>query len=151
MHITPPATPSVNATMCVGSPANNMNETNNGFNSKLNNTTHLIHRNIRQIQQNQSLIGTAKSTPNIVGTNTLEVKKALQSQPQSQSLASNMLNNSNLSGTNTQQSMSTSLSVNPQYAMAQPRTVLPRPIVPANRTIFDKVLDFLIGEGPNNR
>jgi hypothetical protein len=33
----------------------------------------------------------------------------------------------------------------------QQRTLLPRPIVTPNRTFFDKILDFVIGDGPNNR
>lgn len=36
-------------------------------------------------------------------------------------------------------------------ANAQARTLLPRPIVNPNRTYFDKLLDFIVGEGPNNR
>jgi hypothetical protein len=31
------------------------------------------------------------------------------------------------------------------------RTLLPRPIINPNRTFFDRILDFIIGEGPNNR
>jgi len=31
------------------------------------------------------------------------------------------------------------------------RTLLPRPIIAPNRTFLDKILDFVIGEGPNNR
>jgi hypothetical protein len=31
------------------------------------------------------------------------------------------------------------------------RTLLPRPVIAPNRTFFDKLLDFVIGEGPNNR
>ena len=31
------------------------------------------------------------------------------------------------------------------------RTLLPRPILAPHRTFFDKILDFVIGEGPNNR
>ena len=36
-------------------------------------------------------------------------------------------------------------------ASAQVRTLLPRPIINPNRTFFDKLLDFIVGEGPNNR
>lgn len=36
-------------------------------------------------------------------------------------------------------------------ASAQARTLLPRPIINPNRTFFDKLLDFIVGEGPNNR
>lgn len=31
------------------------------------------------------------------------------------------------------------------------RTLLPRPIIAPNRTFLDKLLDFVVGEGPNNR
>lgn len=34
---------------------------------------------------------------------------------------------------------------------AHARTLLPRPIINPNRTYFDKLLDFIVGEGPNNR
>ena len=35
--------------------------------------------------------------------------------------------------------------------ISQARTLLPRPIINPNRSILDKLLDFLIGEGLNNR
>ena len=31
------------------------------------------------------------------------------------------------------------------------RTLIPRPFIPPNRSTIDKILDFFIGDGPNNR
>ena len=40
---------------------------------------------------------------------------------------------------------------NNQLRQQHPPQTMSRPVVPLNRTIFDKVLDYMIGEGPNNR
>lgn len=37
------------------------------------------------------------------------------------------------------------------YAERMQRTLIPRAFVPQNRSTIDKVLDFFIGDGPNNR
>ena len=45
-----------------------------------------------------------------------------------------------------------SVAVDPHRTIiqTQPKN-LPRPIVPQNRTTFDKLIDLFIGDGPNNR
>ena len=35
--------------------------------------------------------------------------------------------------------------------ISQARTQLPRPVMGPDRSLFDKMIDYLIGEGPNNR
>lgn len=98
------------------------------------NSTQLVYRNIRQIQlQNQSMAMSKKSGGNLNTTN-----------------ANNTFQASSISEANINSNMPRP-DQNSTPGMNQARGTLPRPIIAPNRTMFDKVLDFLIGEGPNNR
>lgn len=123
----------------------------------LNNT--LVHRNVKQISHNQShLNNTTKSTPNIND----DLNKLQRSSSQQDNSIMSVSSNSAASTSmhlNSQQSNLKSQKIEnmpppPPSALAasvQARTLLPRPIIAPNRTYFDKLLDFLVGEGPNNR
>lgn len=104
------------------------------------NGTTLVHRNVKQIQQqNMSIYQGPKP-----GNNLLEPTKS----------QSNLLNASTMSSSSNVQSSASNLGPSapaPTPQVSQQRTLLPRPIIAPNRTIFDKILDFFIGEGPNNR
>jgi hypothetical protein len=41
--------------------------------------------------------------------------------------------------------------INGQFNEQAARTLIPRPFIPPNRSTIDKILDFFIGDGPNNR
>lgn len=145
IQITPPTSPLNNKTIfpndspqTIDSKNRKMNETMMMNQSTLNpnnlNATQIIHRNVKQIQQqNQSMIMSQKPSGILNNTNT----------------------NANFQTGSTSETISHSNVSLPRQvsplAMNQPRGTLPRPIIAPNRTIFDKVLDFLIGEGPNNR
>jgi len=152
VQITPPTTPAGNTSMFPNStPALNntkrmqINETamlNSSNMINANNT--LIHRNVKQLQQQNQSYNTSKASNSAV--NNLDQTKSQTNQLNS-STVSNVSNiqssGSVITGNNNQQAPTTNIS--------QARTLLPRPIIAPNRTIFDKLLDFLIGEGPNNR
>ncbi len=119
----------MNETMLVNQSMNpNMNHTMNpNMNQTMNpnnlNSTHLVHRNVKQLQMNHTIAAGPTSR-----SGTLPVQADSPS-PGTQSSASQ---------------------INSACAPSAPRT-LPRPIIAPNRTLFDKLLDFMIGEGPNNR
>jgi len=110
-------------------------------NMRMNNTT-LVHRNIKQIQQQNMTMPSQPRQPN-----NLDIT--------SRASQGNLLNLSTAS--NVQLSTASNVGATPAAAnvappsVSQQRTLLPRPIIAPNRTILDKILDFLIGEGPNNR
>lgn len=148
VQITPPTSPQGNQSIYPSSTPsviNNrrmqLNETAmlNSSNMTMNGTT-LVHRNVKQIQQqNMSIYQGPKP-----GNNLLEPTKS----------QSNLLNASTMSSSSNVQSSASNLGPSapaPTPQVSQQRTLLPRPIIAPNRTIFDKILDFFIGEGPNNR
>jgi hypothetical protein len=110
-------------------------------NMRMNNTT-LVHRNIKQIQQQNMTMSSQPRQPNNLDT----TSRASQGNLLNLSTASNvqLLTASNVGAT------PAAANVAPP-SVSQQRTLLPRPIIAPNRTILDKILDFLIGEGPNNR
>lgn len=72
-------------------------------------------------------------------------------QNQSMMKQSNALDASSRQMNNTMNVASSAQGPQTSMGLSHQRTLLPRPIIGPNRTFFDKVLDFLIGEGPNNR
>lgn len=110
-------------------------------NSQKSGETTLVHRNIKNFQQNQII-----KNPNTSNLN-LTLNKVG---------SSGSMNSESKSMTQTLGSIENKLQQMPPQppsitAASQVRTLLPRPIITPNRTLFDKILDFIIGEGPNNR
>lgn len=145
VSITPPTSPGNNNSMFPNNgstPITNkrMNETtmaiqnmNQTMNPNNLNATHLVHRNVKQLQMMNQTIA--------VG------------QPTRPSNAQNQSHFNQPSGHLDQTASpgpSSASQLNNTGAPSGPRT-LPRPIIAPNRTLFDKLLDFMIGEGPNNR
>lgn len=130
IQVTPPSTPmkesSSSSTPFLTKRSDLLNET--GLNTSVMNNAGLVHRNVKSIQ-NQSMM---KQQPQV----NLDSTSSLRQINNTVNVAS-----SNNSQQVTQQSM----------GLSHARTVLPRPIIAPNRTVFDKVLDFFIGDGPNNR
>lgn len=162
VNVTPPTTPSVNSSFMPSTPFMNskMNDPNlSMINSQkmLNSTTtgtNLVHRNVRNIQNNQAsnlIQNQNKSTPNISQIapklTDNKISSSTTSVPQTGQLEAKHLNQN--------QSFNQQLLPPPPppaaLGMSQARTLLPRPIINPNRTFLDKILDFMIGEGPNNR
>lgn len=130
-----PTTPYINAAQM----SKTMNTTTNA-------NTSLVHRNVKQQQQQQQMNMT-KSNLDITNANLNKTKM-----------------NESISVSSSSAKLSSQSIMQPpppppphqgppsSFAMANSaRTLLPRPIVAPNRTFFDKLLDFVIGEGPNNR
>ncbi len=173
IHITPPNTP-LNANSNTSSAVINQRAMTIAGG-------HLIHRNvsknlIQQQQQQQAAFNDTmiqqtsknsylKSTPIVPPSSSSSSGKNLADETiQNINDKTGFLMNRTIassSSLNTQQMMPppsssqpTSMSAPPSASAAsqqQQRTLLPRPIMNPNRTFFDKVLDFIIGEGPNNR
>jgi hypothetical protein len=154
VNITPPESPN-SLSKDVTSPLG-MNNTLNM--SRNPNGTMLIHRNVKQPQERQvnMMNMTARANPNESRLNQTQAAKQLplQSQTGNQGASQNQTTLSASSTNNkkaidsTNQPPSTS---GPAVLLPQAKTLLPRPIIAPNRTIFDKILDYIIGEGPNNR
>ncbi len=143
VEITPPTSPHLSQTMYKSTPNNNARVDHSINNMRMNNST-LVHRNIKQIQQQNMTLPIQPRQPLNLDTTT-----------NNKVSPSNLLNISSAS-TNAQPSTASNIAGASAANMApssvsQQRTLLPRPIIAPNRTIFDKILDFLIGEGPNNR
>ena len=131
----------------------------------MNSQRNLIQRNPRVIQNQhnnlqQSLsMAQGKQTPNIGETNKHNLLKTETNKPSYSALS----NISSIQSVDSKQSNQNQTYINQQIqppppppppsamSISQPRTLLPRPIINPNRSIFDKLLDFMIGEGPNNR
>lgn len=158
ISITPPATPAVNKTMFAPTPF-----INNTLNTqKQVPGTTLVHRNVKhlqqqsqtgsQSQQQQQLNNTSKSVLNSTVNANLNAtinkgsNNSLSSVSQSSSVSQQVPTQTLGPGQQIQQAPPTALA-----ASTQARTLLPRPIITPNRTFFDRLLDFIIGEGPNNR
>lgn len=136
ISITPPATPA--------QPANRTQAaimTSNG-------NTNLIHRNVNKNNLNASMRADTSILNKTVASN------------------GSITHNNNNTSMNSSVVKSESTTASGQFvqptgpppsglammnASANARTLLPRPIINPNRTFFDKVLDFIIGEGPSNR
>jgi hypothetical protein len=117
---------------------------------------------LQQQQQQQQQANMSRLSPNGGG----KMDAALKAQ-QTTATASKELGqrpNPNLSTISNSSASNLSRTINQQSSMPPPpsalslaasathtRTLLPRPIIAPNRTFFDKLLDFVIGEGPNNR
>ena len=117
------------------------------------NTASLVHRNRmnatvigQQQQQHKHLLNQTIAT---AGTNSNATSNSNNSNL-STTGTSNNNNKKNESISNGQQQPPSVLGSSHHHQQQQ-RTLLPRPIIQPNRTIFDRVLDFIIGEGPNNR
>lgn len=145
VSITPPTSPGNNNSLFPNNgstPIMNkrMNETmmaNQNMNQTMNpnnlNATHLVHRNVKQLQMVNQTIAVGQLTRPSNAQNQSHFSQPSghldQTASPGPSSASQLDNTGVPSG---------------------PRT-LPRPIIAPNRTLFDKLLDFMIGEGPNNR
>lgn len=111
-------------------------------NSEKSGETTLVHRNVKSFQQNQMNVTKNPNTSNLNLTlNRIGSSGSISSESKS--------------FTQTLGPIENKLQKIPQppsvTAASQVRTLLPRPIITPNRTLFDKILDFIIGEGPNNR
>ena len=153
------------------------NQQNPLMQSSTSSGNHLVHRNVRQLQDGSQL-NTTKSTPNghhSNNNNNNQLNFSLQHQPNQSkhknsnpnisvlNATTNFAQPQNLPPPSSAQQQHQPISVQQQpppppppppsslAATAPARTLLPRPIVAPNRTFFDKLLDFVIGEGPNNR
>jgi hypothetical protein len=133
------------------------------MNSQRNLNSNLIQRNPgviqnqhKNLQQSVLMAQGKQHTPNIGDTN--KHNKTESNKPSYSALS----NISSIQSVDSKQSNPNQTYINqliqppppPPSAMSissQPRTLLPRPIINPNRSIFDKLLDFMIGEGPNNR
>ena len=144
INITPPITPSQNTTVFPQSTP----YLNNTVNAKNNN---LVQRNIKnQIQQQQQTKEPNKTfTPNL-GNETMNLNRTKY---ENMSMYQNAGDTTKFAQPNQMVSPPHNQPAPPSsFALASSaRTLLPRPIVAPNRTFFDKLLDFIIGEGPNNR
>ncbi|CAF0948860.1 unnamed protein product [Brachionus calyciflorus] len=149
ISITPPSTPALNKTIASATPFNNT-----VISQQMPGTT-LVHRNVRALQQNQ--MNTSKSALNSTINNNLNT--TINRMGSSSSLASDAapkptqpIPTQTLGPVQQQQSQMVPPPQPPSsLGVSQARTLLPRPIITPNRTFFDKILDFIIGEGPNNR
>lgn len=172
INITPPLTPSTthnttNVAFSANTPfINNQRNLNNTMQQST-----LVHRNVKHLQQ-QSQLNMTKSSPNITNTSVLNTTTSTSSRVNNS--GSQVLPNPNATIMSSASNMNQTISQSQQFqsqnradgqtpnqapipsalglaASAQARTLLPRPIVAPNRSFFDKLLDFVIGEGPNNR
>lgn len=141
-HITPPATPSHNTTMYPQTPFVN----NTLISQKLPGTT-LIHRKDKQSHE-QNLNTTLNPNLNATISNRPGSSASMVSGMSQSNLVSQQIPTQTLGPAHQQQLAAPPLAL---AASIQARTILPRPISIPNRTFFDKLLDFIIGEGPNNR
>ncbi len=153
VNITPPESPnslSNNVTSPLG-----MNNTLNI--SRNPNGTMLIHRNVKQSQERQIAMMnmSIRANPNESRLNQTQATKQLPLQTQAgnqrtsqQSTTFSASSTSNKPSDSSNQPTPTSGSA---VLLPQAKTLLPRPIIAPNRTLFDKILDYIIGEGPNNR
>ena len=148
VSITPPTSPGNNNSMFPNNgstPITNkrLNETmmaNQNMNQTMNlnnlNATHLVHRNVKQLQMMNQTIAVGQPTRQFNAQNAQNQSSFNQPSGQLDKTAS--------------PGPSSASQLNSTGAPSGPRT-LPRPIIAPNRTLFDKLLDFMIGEGPNNR
>lgn len=155
-NLSPPLSPSNDSSFLPSTPFGNKTSDPNAsvFNPKNLNTTNLIHRNVRNIQNQQqiNLQSLNKSTPNISDVNRQMLPKEIESKICNATISSS--NQTDLKQTNANQSFANQSQLPPPpsaMGLSQARTLLPRPIINPNRTFLDKLLDFMIGEGPNNR
>lgn len=161
INITPPTSP-MNETVAGNSNMTPFNQTMPKHPRTNLNNTNLVHRNINNTRNNnnvpesRSVNLAAKSTP-MPGNganrqaaneqNNNNNNRLNESRMPAEQMASNlsmMGGQPSASLTNLNQTQH----ANPQQAT---RALLPRPIMAPDRTFFDKLLDFVIGEGPNNR
>jgi hypothetical protein len=143
------------------------------LNSQKSMNSTLIHRNMRVIQNQQNILHQSaimsqqqKSTPNIAESNRqVNIHQKLnQNENKSMVAASSSFVGQkfqpdlkkNVPNPNNQSFMNQPGPLPPPpppsaLGISQARTLLPRPIINPNRSILDKLLDYMIGEGPNNR
>jgi hypothetical protein len=114
--------------------------------------TNLVHRNVKQNIMQQFPPGV---TVNAVNSQQLGNRLTIAGADMNTPVNKTNLNSTQAIGGGQQQQQ-----MPPSAAAAAPgsaslnttaRTLLPRPIINPNRTYLDKILDFIIGEGPNNR
>ena len=153
-----PSTPFLNNKTILNDPNLSVINPNNKMLNVTSNTTNLVHRNVRNIQNqqmNKQIQNQNKSTPNVsqIGTKLTENKISLSTNSVAQSAQIDSKQLSQNQSFNQQQMTSAPQPPPPPSAlgMSQARTLLPRPIINPNRSFLDKILDFMIGEGPNNR
>ncbi|RNA17986.1 lunapark-B isoform X1 [Brachionus plicatilis] len=135
ISITPPSSPSKNKTMISATPFGN---------SQKFGETNLVHRNIKNIQQNQMNMSRNPLNTSNLNRSTNKIGSSGSISSESKPIPTQTL------GPIQNQSQQIA-SPPPITAASQVRTLLPRPIITPNRNFFDKILDFIIGEGPNNR
>lgn len=137
VDITPPITPSQQNSTPL------LNQTQIG---QSNNGTKLVKRNIKEqmLQQNKTFTVSSPSTFSSSNEHRQQLNKT-SSGMETSSMSSHRQTSPPL-----QQHVAppSSLGLDTQSLN---RTLLPRPVIAPNRTFFDKLLDFVIGEGPNNR
>jgi len=150
VNITPPESPnslSNNVTSPFG-----MNNTLNM--SRNPNGTMLVHRNLKQSQDRQIAMMniSTRANQNESRLNQTQAIKQLpfQTNAGNQGISQQQMTSSTSNKPIDSSNKPTSTS-GPAVLLPQAKALLPRPIIAPNRTIFDKILDYIIGEGPNNR
>ena len=137
INITPPVTPQNISTFPQSTPY---------LNATINAKNTLVQRNIKnQIQQepNQNKTFNSNETMNLNKTKSENTVSMFGNAGDSSKFVQPQ---QMISPPTNQPAPPSSLSL-----ASSARTMLPRPIIAPNRTFFDRLLEFIVGEGPNNR